>query len=37
MALRMFVIALVLASGFTLRVAWEQLMDPTTLAFAQED
>jgi hypothetical protein len=30
-------VALVLASGFTLRVAWEQLTDPTTPAFAQED
>jgi hypothetical protein len=28
---------LVLASGFTLRVAREQLTDPTTPAFAQED
>jgi hypothetical protein len=37
MALRMLVVALVLASGFTLRVAWEQLTDPTTPAFAQED
>jgi hypothetical protein len=33
----MIVVALVLASGFALRVAWEQLTDPTTPAFAQED
>ncbi len=37
MALRLFIIALVLASGFTLRVAWEELANPTTPAFAQED
>ncbi len=37
MALRMFIIALVLASGFTLRVAWEQLTDPVTPALAQTD
>jgi hypothetical protein len=37
MALRLFVVALVLASGFTLRVAWEELANPTTPAFAQTD
>ena len=37
MALRLFIVALVLASGFTLRVAWEELANPTTPAFAQED
>src|SRR5215211_6449398 len=30
MALRLLIAALVLASGFTLRVAWEQLSDPST-------
>ena len=37
MALRLLVATLVLASGFTLRVAWEQLTDPTTPAMAQTD
>ena len=37
MALRMFIVALVLLSGFTLRIAWEELADPTTPAFAQTD
>jgi hypothetical protein len=37
MALRLFIVALVLASGFTLRVAWEELANPTTPAFAQTD
>jgi hypothetical protein len=37
MALRLFIVALVLASGFTLRVAWEELSNPTTPAFAQTD
>jgi hypothetical protein len=37
MALRIFIAALVLASGFTLRATWEQLADPTTPAIAQED
>ena len=37
MAWRMLVLAaLVFASGFTLRVAWEQLAHPTTPAFAQD-
>ncbi len=36
MALRLLIIALVLASGFTLRVAWEELADPTTPAEAQQ-
>jgi hypothetical protein len=37
MALRLLIVALVLASGFTLRVAWEELADPTTPAYAQTD
>jgi hypothetical protein len=37
MALRLLIAVLVLASGFTLRVAWEELADPTTPAFAQTD
>ena len=38
MALRMFIVALlVLACGFTLRMAWEEIADPTTPAFAQTD
>jgi hypothetical protein len=37
MALRILLATLVLASGFTLRVAWEELANPTTPAFAQED
>ena len=37
MALRLLLTALVLASGFTLRVAWEELANPTTPALAQED
>jgi hypothetical protein len=37
MALRMFIVALVLAGGFTLRMAWEQLADPSAPAFAQTD
>ncbi len=37
MALRLMLAALVLASGFTLRVAWEELANPTTPALAQED
>src|SRR3712207_6107086 len=37
MTLRLFIVALVLASGFTLRVAWEELTNPTTPAYAQED
>jgi hypothetical protein len=37
MAWRMLVLAaLVFASGFSLRVAWEQLAHPTTPAFAQD-
>jgi hypothetical protein len=35
--LRLFIVALVLASGFTLRVAWEELANPTTPALAQSD
>lgn len=34
MTLRMFIVALVLVSGFTLRLTWEQLTAP---ALAQED
>jgi hypothetical protein len=37
MAMRLFIAALVIASGFTLRVAWQELTDPTTPAFAQSD
>ena len=37
MVLRMFIVALVLAGGFALRTAWEELADPTTPAFAQTD
>jgi hypothetical protein len=37
MALRLLIAALVIASGFTLRVAWEELANPTTPALAQED
>ena len=37
MALRLLIAALVLASGFTLRVAWEELATPTSPALAQED
>ncbi len=37
MALRLLIAALVIASGFTLRVAWEELANPPTPAFAQED
>src|SRR5918997_4191343 len=36
MALRLLIVALVLASGFPLRVAWEELADPTTPALAQQ-
>jgi len=37
MALRLLMLALVLASGLTLRVAWEELTHPDTPAHAQED
>jgi hypothetical protein len=37
MALRLLIAALVLASGFTLRVAWEELATPTSPALAQEE
>jgi hypothetical protein len=37
MALRLFIVAFVLASGLTLRVSWEELTDLTTPAFAQTD
>jgi hypothetical protein len=37
MALRMFIVALVLAGGFTLRLSWEELASSTTPAFAQTD
>ena len=36
-ALRLLIVALVLASGFTLRVGWEELANPTTPALAQDD
>jgi hypothetical protein len=35
--IRLFIVALVLASGFTLRVAWEELANPSAPAFAQSD
>jgi hypothetical protein len=35
--LRMFIVALMLAGGFTLRVAWQELAHPTTPALAQAD
>ena len=37
MTLRMLVVALVLACGFTLLMAWKELADPTTPAQAQEE
>jgi hypothetical protein len=37
MALRMVIVALVLLSGFTLRMAWEELANPKSPAFAQSD
>jgi cytoskeletal protein RodZ len=37
MVIRLFIVALVLASGFTLRVAWEELVNPSTPALAQEE
>ncbi len=37
MALRLLIVAIFVASGFTLRVAFEQLANPTTPAFAQTD
>jgi hypothetical protein len=38
MALRLLIVAFVLASGFTLRMAWEELRSPTAVpAFAQQD
>jgi hypothetical protein len=37
MALRLLVVVLVLASGFTLRVAWDDLANPATPAMAQAD
>ena len=37
MALRLFIVAFVLASGLTLRLSWEELADPSTSAFAQTD
>jgi hypothetical protein len=36
MALRLLIVALVLAGGFTLRVGWEELADPATPALAQQ-
>jgi hypothetical protein len=36
MAPRLLIVALVLASGFTLRLAWEEMADPTTPALAQQ-
>jgi len=37
MALRLLIVALVLASGFALRMSWEELAHPDTPAQAQED
>jgi hypothetical protein len=37
MALRLLIVALVLASGLSLRVAWEELADPSAPALAQTD
>ena len=37
MALRLLIVVFVLASGLTLRLAWEELADPSTPAFAQTD
>jgi hypothetical protein len=34
---RMLVVALVVASGFALRLAWEELMGPIAPAQAQEE
>jgi hypothetical protein len=36
-AIRLFIVALVLVSGFTLRMAWEDLANPSTPAFARTD
>ena len=35
--IRLALVALVLAAGFTLRLSWEQLTDPSTPALAQVD
>ena len=37
MALRMFIVALVLVSGFTLRLSWEQLTATPALAQGEQD
>jgi hypothetical protein len=37
MSLRLLIVALVLASGFTLRMSWEELTHPDRPAQAQED
>jgi hypothetical protein len=37
MALRMFIVALVLVSGFALRLSWEQLMSTPALAQEEQD
>ncbi len=37
MALRLLIVVLVLASGVSLRVAWEEFADPSTPAIAQTD
>ncbi len=37
MAMRLFIVVLVLVSGVTLRVAWDDLADPSTPAMAQTD
>src|SRR5919199_4659661 len=37
MALRILIVVAVIASGFTLRAAWDDLADPSTPAMAQSD
>jgi hypothetical protein len=37
MAVRIVIVVLVIVSGFTLRVAWDQLANPSTPAMAQSD
>src|ERR687886_1646587 len=37
MTLRIFIVVAVIASGFTLRAAWDDLADPSTPAMAQQD
>ena len=37
MTLRIFIVVAVIASGFTLRAAWDDLANPSTPAMAQQD